>query len=261
MALSFIGTSSPYLPPLLTPKLTAVPGVLDGYRSPTPPNEFIPPVAEPYEYIIFRASEVKDLAVDEAATAAPAPQVRRSVHDDPAVVGAGPQPQPRQRRADSVHTAMESVERAIGEIQQQQQQGNGGGNKFKVPTTDFDFSASNARFTKPEGKGEGVEEVEAYNPQKSFFDTLTPRQAPHTTRTLGGDGGGDGGGGRKSAIAMWRRLGSQEVWGSWGLALMWGAGEGGAAALVDGEEVGVFRLGRLFQVTRDHTNNIKKCPV
>jgi hypothetical protein len=45
-----------------------------------PPAEFIPPVQEPYQYIIFRASEVKDLAVDE-----PAPM--RSVHDDPAVLG------------------------------------------------------------------------------------------------------------------------------------------------------------------------------
>ncbi|KAI6028752.1 Scd6-like Sm domain-containing protein [Pisolithus orientalis] len=45
-------------------------------------SEFIPPVQEPYQYIIFRASEVKDLAVDE-----PAPP-RRSVHDDPAVLGA-----------------------------------------------------------------------------------------------------------------------------------------------------------------------------
>ena len=35
---------------------------------------------EPYQYIIFRASEVKDLSVDE-----PAPL--RSVHDDPAVLG------------------------------------------------------------------------------------------------------------------------------------------------------------------------------
>lgn len=45
-----------------------------------PPAEFIPPVQEPYQYIIFRASEVKDLAVDE-------PSPRRSVHDDPAVLG------------------------------------------------------------------------------------------------------------------------------------------------------------------------------
>ncbi|KAK7450645.1 hypothetical protein VKT23_012956 [Stygiomarasmius scandens] len=52
-----------------------------GTESRRPPAEFIPPVQEPYEYIIFRASEVKDLAVDE-----PAPS--RSVHDDPAVLGA-----------------------------------------------------------------------------------------------------------------------------------------------------------------------------
>lgn len=50
------------------------------YFSPRPPAEFIPPVQEPYQYIIFRASEVKDLAVDD-------PTPRRSVHDDPAVLG------------------------------------------------------------------------------------------------------------------------------------------------------------------------------
>ncbi|KAF9242011.1 Scd6-like Sm domain-containing protein [Melanogaster broomeanus] len=52
-----------------------------GTESRKPPAEFIPPVQEPYQYIIFRASEVKDLAVDE-------PSPRRSVHDDPAVLGA-----------------------------------------------------------------------------------------------------------------------------------------------------------------------------
>ena len=35
---------------------------------------------DPYQYIIFRASEVKDLSVDE-------PTTLRSVHDDPAVLG------------------------------------------------------------------------------------------------------------------------------------------------------------------------------
>lgn len=35
---------------------------------------------EPYQYIIFRASEVKDLSVDE-------PAALRSIHDDPAVIG------------------------------------------------------------------------------------------------------------------------------------------------------------------------------
>ncbi|KAH9843148.1 Scd6-like Sm domain-containing protein [Rhodofomes roseus] len=52
-----------------------------GTESRRPPEQFIPPVQEPYQYIIFRASEVKDLAVDE-------PQPRRNVHDDPAVLGA-----------------------------------------------------------------------------------------------------------------------------------------------------------------------------
>ncbi|KAH9952146.1 Scd6-like Sm domain-containing protein [Amylocystis lapponica] len=52
-----------------------------GTESRRPPDQFIPPVQEPYAYIIFRASEVKDLAVDD-----PAPP--RSVHDDPAVLGA-----------------------------------------------------------------------------------------------------------------------------------------------------------------------------
>ena len=42
-----------------------------------PPAEFIPPVQEPYQYIVFRASDVKDLAVDADG----------SVHDDPAVLG------------------------------------------------------------------------------------------------------------------------------------------------------------------------------
>ncbi|EPQ57791.1 hypothetical protein GLOTRDRAFT_114428 [Gloeophyllum trabeum ATCC 11539] len=54
-----------------------------GTESRRPPSEFIPPVQDPYQYIIFRASEVKDLSVDET----PPPQARRSVHDDPAVLG------------------------------------------------------------------------------------------------------------------------------------------------------------------------------
>ncbi|KAJ7174337.1 Scd6-like Sm domain-containing protein [Mycena filopes] len=56
-----------------------------GTESRRPVAEYIPPVQEPYQYIIFRASEVKDLSVDEQ------PVSRRSVHDDPAVLGASPQ--------------------------------------------------------------------------------------------------------------------------------------------------------------------------
>ena len=48
-----------------------------------PPNQYIAPVQEPYGYIIFRASEVKDLSVDEP----PPAQSQHSVHDDPAVLG------------------------------------------------------------------------------------------------------------------------------------------------------------------------------
>ena len=62
------------LPPLSVAQIT------DVSLSPRPPEQFIPPVQEPYQYIIFRASEVKDLAVDE-------PTPRRNVHDDPAVLG------------------------------------------------------------------------------------------------------------------------------------------------------------------------------
>ncbi|TFK36439.1 Scd6-like Sm domain-containing protein [Crucibulum laeve] len=60
-----------------------------GTESRRPPAEFIPPNQEPYAYIIFRASEVKDLAVDENTP-------RRSVHDDPAVLGASAPAAPYQ---------------------------------------------------------------------------------------------------------------------------------------------------------------------
>ncbi|KAI0780540.1 Scd6-like Sm domain-containing protein [Trametes elegans] len=53
-----------------------------GTESRRPQDQYIPPVQDPYTYIIFRASEVKDLAVDEA------PPQRRNVTDDPAVLGA-----------------------------------------------------------------------------------------------------------------------------------------------------------------------------
>ncbi|KAG6820398.1 hypothetical protein H0H93_001168 [Arthromyces matolae] len=59
-----------------------------GTETRRPPAEFIPPVQEPYQYIIFRASEVKDLAVDDAQPP------RRSVHDDPAVLAAPPSQAP-----------------------------------------------------------------------------------------------------------------------------------------------------------------------
>jgi len=50
-----------------------------------PADVYIPPSDVPYEFIIFRASEVKDIAVDHAAEK---PPPTRSVHDDPAVMSA-----------------------------------------------------------------------------------------------------------------------------------------------------------------------------
>ncbi|KAJ7594443.1 Scd6-like Sm domain-containing protein [Mycena floridula] len=207
-----------------------------GTENRRPTLQFIPPVQEPYEFIIFRASEVKDLAVDDT----PAPTTR-SVHDDPAastrpvtvpasnpILQAQPpavQPiisQPRNaqipgnqrqsRRNNSVNTAMESVERALGDLRVGNTASStnpgprGGGarrngasqNKdttIKVPTTDFDFEQSNARFDKSSLKKEDQEDsADAdsekskqkvhYDPKSSFFDALTsgpPRQPANGT--------------------------------------------------------------------------------
>lgn len=241
-----------------------------GTESRRPPEEFIPPVQDPYQYIIFRASEVKDLAVDEIAAQAPPRQ--RTVHDDPAVIGASDpapaaaaapsygfqnapqqqqggyaggnaQQQPqgrappanqqaaqpqmqgqngrpqgqRSRRANSVQNAaasLETVERAIGEMRITNQSGPGasrprrGGapqnHEIKVPTTDFDFQGSNAKFEKKKATPDeeaaagandtGDDEAQdagAYNPQKSFFDSLSSSST--TPRGGGGGGGGHGG--------------------------------------------------------------------
>ena len=82
-----LGSVLGYMDKLETFSLDLFPCFVDGYLMHfftlcRPPTEFIPPVQEPYQYIIFRASEVKDLSVDEPA-AAPL----RNVHDDPAVLG------------------------------------------------------------------------------------------------------------------------------------------------------------------------------
>ncbi|KAF9262067.1 hypothetical protein L218DRAFT_973715 [Marasmius fiardii PR-910] len=88
-----------------------------GTESRKPPNEFIPPVQDPYEYIIFRASEVKDLSVDE-------PAMVRSVHDDPAVIGASAQtlPQPPQQAPYSPFVSGQASAAAYAQQQQQAQQ-------------------------------------------------------------------------------------------------------------------------------------------
>lgn len=130
---------------------------------------------------------------------------------------------------------METVERAIGDLRVDgpsgPPQGHRGGRRggrhadsraaeLKVPTTDFDFESSNAKFdksslgptakpTKPkseDGAPEGQEEQEvtaaeaeekdkAYNPQKSFFDSLSSG-ANEQAAGGRGRGGRRGGGGR-----------------------------------------------------------------
>jgi len=50
-----------------------------------PPEQYIPPTQEPYQYIIFRASEVKDLSVDDGVQAPP-----RRAHEDPAILAVSP---------------------------------------------------------------------------------------------------------------------------------------------------------------------------
>ena len=115
---------------------------------------------------------------------------------------------------------METVERALGDLRIDQQQGGRGGRRNKaadlrVPATDFDFQSSNARFDKnsvgpakqnkekekngDDGtQGEGSEDGEvkekeedtAYNPKKSFFDSLSSSAAGPTHG--GGQGGGRG---------------------------------------------------------------------
>jgi protein LSM14 len=244
-----------------------------GTESRRPPEEFIPPVQEPYQYIIFRASEVKDLAVDEPA--AQPPQRQRTVHDDPAVIGAsapsvavngaaysnyqsvGQQPGlavaqgqqqgqgrgaaqnqqaaqaqahhqnqrsqgPRSRRVNSVQNAtasLETVERAIGEMRitnhtgpntaPRPRRGAASQNReIKVPNTDFDFESSNAKFDKKKvivpdeegsvssGEDDSEDKDKAYNPQRSFFDSLSssastaPRGGANMGRGRGGPGAG-----------------------------------------------------------------------
>ncbi|THH31109.1 hypothetical protein EUX98_g3069 [Antrodiella citrinella] len=132
----------------------------------------------------------------------------------------------------SATTSMETVERALGDLrvtevngvpqvpQRGGRRGGGGrgqqqGHEIRVPNTDFDFQGSNARFDKaalsprgtPTVEGSPVEGEEAaqakkeddtaYNPKKSFFDSLSSgSNAPTADNRGGGRGGRRGGGGR-----------------------------------------------------------------
>lgn len=134
----------------------------------------------------------------------------------------------------SAIASLETVERALGDlrvtdangavVQQQQQRGGrrGGGpggrgqqqerHDLRVPNTDFDFQGSNAKFDKAalsprgtpkvdgdedgEGKGKEKEADPAYDPKKSFFDSLSSGSNASTETRGGGRGGRRGGGGR-----------------------------------------------------------------
>jgi protein LSM14 len=133
----------------------------------------------------------------------------------------------------SVQTAaasLETVERALGDLRSStgnadatpNANNRGGGGRrggsnatrdvkvgdIRVPTTDFDFEGSNALFDKSamapplSAKTEGsvVEEgevqeddVQAYNPGKSFFDSLSSSTQGHPPAQRGGGRGGRGG--------------------------------------------------------------------
>ncbi|KAJ7048540.1 Scd6-like Sm domain-containing protein [Mycena amicta] len=221
-----------------------------GTESRRPMNEYIPPVQEPYQYIIFRASEVKDLSVDEP------PPSHRNIHDDPAVIGASaqaaqpvvpaaaptyaqqtgqqiPQQQQQQQQPraaaprhrpnaapqtqnqtaiNNAAASLESVERALGDLRVS------GGRRQRtrrphdapvpsggvsVPAVDFDFASMNAKFDKAALAARSVhadggsdrtnpsddddaKDKSAYNPQKSFFDSLS---SPPIVQRGGGPGG------------------------------------------------------------------------
>ena len=126
------------------------------------------------------------------------------------------------RPSNSVNNAtasMETVERAIGDLRVgPSERGRGGrrgqgrhaeNKEIKVPTTDFDFQSSNAKFDKtsaaPRKVKDGDDETnpsdeehskeKAYNPQSSFFDSLSSgSEPPRSGNGSGGRGGRRGGG-------------------------------------------------------------------
>ena len=121
--------------------------------------------------------------------------------------------------------SLETVERALGDLRSSTGNANatntstrgggrrGGNNRdvkvgdLRVPATDFDFEGSNARFDKsalapplsaksdgsvPE-EGEVQEDEKAYNPGKSFFDSLSSSTQAQPPAQRGGTRGGRGG--------------------------------------------------------------------
>lgn len=122
--------------------------------------------------------------------------------------------------------SLEKVERALGDLrlsntQARNRRGGQRTHEVKVPSTDFDFAGSNARFDKAalgakngnansdssdantnpsEEEGEipvpkkEKDAIHAYNPRSSFFDSLSTNNVPAGPR--GGGRGGKRGGGK-----------------------------------------------------------------
>ncbi|KAI0748460.1 Scd6-like Sm domain-containing protein [Daedaleopsis nitida] len=137
-----------------------------GTESRRPPSEYIPPVQEPYTYIIFRASEVKDLAVDE-----PAAQQRRNVHDDPAVLGASPQPQVAPNYP---YGSPSFQQQAAGTVPSQQGQA-------QVPPRQQQAFANRQQPAQPSGSQQG--QVQNAQAQPNGGAAVPPRNARNSSVT------------------------------------------------------------------------------
>lgn len=172
----------------------------------------------------------------QQAYPSPASQPPAQQHSPAAVQNGAPAKEPQSNAVRAANASLESVERALDDLRVSDNQtapvhhGRGGrrGGKqhevktgdLRVPTTDFDFQSSNARFDKsalapakpsaeasPNGEGESETEAEkedknasgptAYNPKASFFDSLSSGSNAQTSEGgRGGRGGRRGGGGR-----------------------------------------------------------------
>lgn len=152
------------------------------------------------------------------------PQPNGAVTTGPSPQNAGGSRAPRNNSVTSAAASLEKVERALGDLRVSQATANGAptrggrrgrgqetkGSDLRVPDTDFDFQSSNARFDKtaisprgtPKNDGEGQAKEDkssekddsAYNPQKSFFDSLSSGSNGPGADARGGRGGRRGGG-------------------------------------------------------------------
>ncbi|GLB34504.1 putative scd6-like Sm domain containing protein [Lyophyllum shimeji] len=161
-----------------------------GTESRRPPSEFIPPVQEPYQYIIFRASEVKDLAVDE-------PTPRRSVHDDPAVL-AVPPPGPART---SPYPAPAVVQQPLPQQQPPPQAYpvNGGVTPQHPPSPNTQAAAAAARAGRRGGNSVHTAAASLETVERALGDLrVSNTNATTTTTTVNGSGRAGGGGGRRA---------------------------------------------------------------